>query len=116
MGAAKPTLGYPSRTAAVLALRGQGLSDVEIGERIGIGQSAVSALACSYERDLSRKRDLQPAGTHGRNILIPRTVLVELLPHAGRRGISINDLVRRIVEAVATDHLVDAVLDDGRNG
>jgi DNA-binding NarL/FixJ family response regulator len=36
MGAPKPCLGYPSRSAAIAALREQGLSDQEIADRIGI--------------------------------------------------------------------------------
>lgn len=44
MGGAIPCLGYPSRTAAVLALRGQGLSTREIAVRIGIEVKTVAAL------------------------------------------------------------------------
>ena len=38
MSSAKPCLGYPSRTDAVLALRDLGQSDREIARRIGIGR------------------------------------------------------------------------------
>ncbi len=36
-----------------------------------------------------------------------------LRPHAARRGIPPRDLARRILETVAGNDLVDAVLDDG---
>ncbi len=50
MGAPKPCLGYPSRTAAVHALQQQGLSNSEIAARIGIRVSTVSALGGNPER------------------------------------------------------------------
>ncbi|MDX9862181.1 MAG: hypothetical protein RBS99_14825, partial [Rhodospirillales bacterium] len=66
MGAPKPCLGYPSRTAAVLALRGQGLDDVEIAQRIGIRRETVGALACSAEG-----RQRRPAEANGRTVVFP---------------------------------------------
>lgn len=111
MGAAKPTLGYPSRTAAVLALRSQGLDDVEIACRIGIRREAVSALAWSAE---GRRR--RPAEANGRTVVFPVTVLARLIPYAAARSISTNELARRIVEAAVDDSIVDAVLDDRGNG
>jgi hypothetical protein len=35
-----------------------------------------------------------------------------LRPHAKRRDISVNELIRRIVETALDEDLVDAVLDD----
>jgi transcriptional regulator len=112
MGAAKATLGYPSRTAAVLALRGQGLDDVEIAGRIGIRRETVAALAISHERGRARR----PAEAHGHTVLIPDDILNGLRPHAEVRGISVNELARRIIDTVVDERLVDAVLDDRGNG
>lgn len=112
MGGPKPTLGYASRTDAVLALRAKGLSNVLIAERIGISPSTVGALICSHER----YRQPRPAEANGRTVVVPVDVLDALMVHAARRGISVNELVRRIVETAADDDLVDAILDDGRDG
>ena len=40
MGAAKPCLGYPSRTAAVIGLRAKGLTTAQIADAIGIEDNA----------------------------------------------------------------------------
>jgi len=43
---------------------------------------------------------------------IPSPIATVLQPHAKRRGIPVATLVQRIIEAVANDDIVDAVLDD----
>lgn len=48
-----------------------------------------------------------------RTVVMPLDVLRQLEPHAARRGIHRNQLVREIVEAALDAGLVDAVLDDG---
>jgi transcriptional regulator len=106
MSAPKPTLGYPSRTAAVLDLRRQGLRDTEIAARIDIPVQTVAALGASA------KRRARPAETHGRTVVIPTDILDRLAPHATTRGISTNELVRRLVETALDEGLIDAVLDD----
>ena len=113
MGGPKPTLGYPSRTAAVLALRAQGLPDVEIADRIGIPVKTVVALECSADRytGISGRRP-RPAEINGRTVLFPVDVLEALRPHAEARGIAPNELARRLIEAAIDDNLIDAVLDD----
>lgn len=100
-----PTLGYPSRTAAVLALRATGLSTKLIAERVGIAYSSVVALECSAARGKQRS-------TQNTTTVFPNEVRVLAAPHAARRNISINELFRRIVEHVIEDGMVDAVLDD----
>lgn len=108
MGAPKPTLGHPSRTEAVRWLRGKGLNTRQIAERIGIEQNAVAALECSARR--RRKPRLSEA--NGRTVLFPADVLAALGPHATARGISANELARRIVQVAVDDELIDAILDD----
>lgn len=51
-------------------------------------------------------------GPDRRTVVIPTEVLDQLHYAAFVREISVNELVRRIVEAVADDDIVDAVLDD----
>lgn len=109
MGAAKPCLGYPSRTLAVHGLRGQGLSTRQIADVIGIADKTVIALEIGSARP---RRELRPAEQMGRTVVIPVDVLDALGPHAARRNISINHLVRLLVSTVVDEKMIDAVLDD----
>lgn len=54
MGAPKPTLGFTSRTEAVLALRADGCTTRQIAERIGISEQTVTALEHSSGRAKQR--------------------------------------------------------------
>lgn len=110
MSAPKPCLGYRSRTAAVVALRGQGLHDAEIADRIGIPAQTVGALAASA------KRAKRPAERDGRTVVFPVDILDRLRPHADRRGISCNELARRLVDIAAEEGMIDAILDDAGEG
>ena len=101
----KPTLGYASRTDAVIGLRSQHLSTAAIAAQIGIDRKTVVALELSASR--SRKR-VQSC----RTVLFPIDVLAKLSAHAAKRGIAVNEIARRIVETVIDDGIVDAVLDD----
>lgn len=108
---AKPTLGYPSRTEAVIALRQQGLSTTDIAGRIGISPGTVTALECSAQRS-AKPRGVRPAEQHGRTIVFPIDVLEALRPYALRRQLTVNALARRLIETIADDGMVDAILDD----
>lgn len=110
MGTAKPTLGYASRTEAVLALRASGLTTRQISDRIGIADATVTALEHSAGR--SHKRAARPAEIDGRTVLFPRAVLDRLGPHAAKRGIHPNSLARLLVETAVDDGLIDSILDD----
>jgi DNA-binding CsgD family transcriptional regulator len=110
MAVSKPTLGHASRTDAVLALRHQGLTTRQIGERIGIADSTVTALEHSAGR--AKQRAARPAERNGRTILFPRDILAALGPHAAKRGIHPNTLARLIVSTVVDECLIDSVLDD----
>ena len=108
----KPSLGYASRTDAVIALRNEGRSTRAISAALGISASAVTGLEHSAARPKRRPR---PAEEMGRTVLFPADVLDSLRPHAAQRGMHVNALARRIVEEVVDDGLVDAVLDDLRD-
>lgn len=106
-----PTLGYASRTDAVLALSRDGLGVDEIARRIGIERDTVYAhLAAGRGRGEPRLARDTPSQT---SISINRCVLAALLPAAAARGLTPSVLARRLLAAIAADHLVDAVLDDG---
>lgn len=111
MGAAKRTLGFASRTEAVLALRADGLSTRQIADRIGIEEKTVTALEHSAGR--AKVRPARPTEINGRTILFPRDVLDRLAPHAAKRCIHPNSLARMIVEIAVAEGLVDSILDDG---
>lgn len=109
MGVAIPTLGYPSRTAAVLALRAKGIHQRDIGVRIGISHSTVAALEASAKRTFRHKR---PAEVNGRTVVFPIDILEALRPHAEKRNTTPNALARMIVDTVVDEGIIDAVLDD----
>jgi hypothetical protein len=111
MGAPKPTLGFASRTEAVLALRADGLTTRTIADRIGIPEQTVTALEHSAGR--AKQRPLRPAEVNGRTILFPRDILDRLAPHAAKRCIHPNSLARMIVEIAVDEGLIDSILDDG---
>jgi len=110
---AKPTLGYATRTDAVLALRAQRVSTAEIARRLEIEPKTVTALAHSAGR---RRRATRPSEEMGRTIVFPVDILDALRPHAAKRGMHVNSLARRIVETVVDEKMVDALLDDEARG
>jgi hypothetical protein len=108
MSSAKPILGYPSYSAAVVALRAAGLPTAAIAARLGIKHASVTA----FEHSAGRRKH-RPAEAKGRTVLFPVDVLAALGPHAARRNIHPNCLARLIVETVVDEGMIDAVLDDG---
>lgn len=108
----KPTLGYPSRTAAIHALRAQGLSTRQIAEAIGIPTQRVSALELNGGGE-RRLREEPPSEQLGRVVTVSIDVLDALSPHAARRGMHVNSLARKIITTVVRENMIDAVLDDG---
>jgi hypothetical protein len=106
---AKETLGYAARTDAVLALRKRGFTTREIALRIGIEPKTVVALECSASRRKDRGTCQRTSPAIG---AIPLATISRLRPHAAKRFISVDRLMREIIDAVADGDLVDAVLDD----
>lgn len=101
-------LGYPSLTDAIHALRRKGLTTREIADQIGRTTYTVVAL----ELNGGKPRAVRPAERMGRTVVLAIDVLDALRPAAERRSISVNELVRRLIETIADDKLVDSVLDD----
>lgn len=108
----KPALGYPSRSAAVMALVAQRVPTKEIAIKLGIETKTVFALLHSAARSQHRRDAIERGAEHARTIVFSNTILDRLNPHAARRGMHRNTLARLIVETVLDEGLVDAVLDD----
>ncbi|RTL99758.1 hypothetical protein EJV44_04565 [Ancylobacter aquaticus] len=104
----KPTLGYASRTKAVLALRALRMSTRQIADAIGIDIKTVSALEASAVRTTKERTRRE----RGRAILLPLDVFEALGPAATRRNIAPASLARLIIETVVDENMIDAVLDD----
>ncbi len=104
-----PTLGYPTRTAACVALEAEGLTSAQIGARVGIPATTVAALLCSARRF----SDARSAPDACKSVHFPIRLLQQLQPAARKRRVSRETLAWMIVERVAEDDLIDAVLDDG---
>jgi len=117
MGGPIPTLGYRSRTEAVLALQAQGLSVHQIASQIGISPNNVRCLLPQRQGDVVhnqlRQRDYWD---RVRQVAIPLNDLAILAPQASKRKIRVNELWRRLIGAIAEDGLVDSVLDDADDG
>lgn len=105
-----PALGYPSRTAAVVALRAEGLSTAQIAERLGIKRTEVNSL----EWRASHPRSARRRGYAGPIISIPPQAVEQLRPHINRRRMSLVELATQIITRVAGGGLVDQVLDGNR--
>ncbi len=101
MGRAKRTLGYPSRTAAILALREQGLTLQQAADKIGISLSSTAGLVASAQRNSQKL-----------TIRIPANVATMIDTAARKRGVRQDYLAVKLLAAVAADDLFDAVLDD----
>lgn len=112
MPSAKSTLGYPSRTAAVHALRAQGLNTGMIARKIGIEPKTVTALEASAARTRDKLRACTDQVRASRSLILPITLEQDLRFHARKRGLSVSRLAIDLLEHIVSDHLVDAVLDD----
>lgn len=103
MGAKKPTLGYPSMTAAILSLRAQGMAINLIADKLGISVKTAQDIEYSGLKTRSGQK---------RKDALPEAVVKALEPHAHRRGMTVWQLSVRILATITADNLVDAVLDD----
>lgn len=100
----KPTLGYPSRKDAILALHDQGKRTADIALMLGKSQSYVAGVLSEAART---RRNLPD------HVVIGLNTLNALRPAAVRRGMTPKELCQRLIEVIAADgDLVRAVLDD----
>jgi hypothetical protein len=104
-----PTCGYPSRQSAIEGLHAAGMSVEEIAQKTGVSRGTVRVVLCHANRGRTRP------GVTERTVRVPVDILDRLRIRANARGISVNELVRRLLDSIADDDLADCILDDGEN-
>lgn len=101
----KPTLGHPSRTAAIQALRRERKTEGEIARLIGIKPNTVSSLLARAKKRGSAGRGSTP------RLRLRGELLLDLAEAAEARGVSPAQLAEQILRAVIADDLYAAVLE-----
>ncbi|MGN7715217.1 hypothetical protein [Agrobacterium tumefaciens] len=116
-GASKPCLGYPSRSAAIRGLRSDGLTNQQIAEKTGIPVNNITALVPLTPKPeslpIAREAGYRVGEQNVARIGLNFEVRQMLRPFAAKRGMAVETLITDLVEKIAEDRLVDAVMDDG---
>ncbi len=105
---AKPTLGYPSITAAAFALQAQGCDREKIAEQIGVSRSQVASLLAN-----GQGKQRLPSAEYAGYLRVPFAERDALEPAAVVRNMAISKVAGLILSVVVRDNLIDAILDDG---
>jgi len=118
-GLPKPCLNYPSRSDAIRALRAEGFSNRQIAEKTGIPLNNVCALVPMKPKPASvpipRETGYRVGEQNVARIGLNFEIRQMLRPFAAKRNMSVETLITDLVEKIAEDGLVDAVMDDGVN-
>lgn len=116
-GSSKPCLGYPSRSAAIRGLRSDGLTNQQIAEMTGIPVNNITALVPLTPKPeslpIAREAGYRVGEQNVARIGLNFEVRQMLRPFAAKRGMAVETLITDLVEKIAEDRLVDAVMDDG---
>lgn len=116
MGAPKPFGIYPSQTAAIRDCSQRGMSPAEICSTLGLDQRVVAdTLRTEAKRTARPDRPPEeiPPGWRQRGgafVYVPAATLSRLSIAATMRGMAVDQLAARLVETIARDGLVTAVL------
>lgn len=102
---AKPTLGYPSLTAACEALQAEGLSVDEIAARVERKRIDVWALLGA-----ARHRSTE------RGVTLSWKQLRALDAEASTRGVTANELAAQLIATIVADDLFEALLGEPEGG
>ncbi len=86
-----------TQTDDILRMDAEGVSTAEIAARLGRSPAHVR-----QQRSRARRFWVE----------LPRDLRPQLAPHAAARGVSVQTLIRELIQAVADDAMVDAILDD----
>ena len=99
-----------SDPALIPALVQEGLSDLEIANRMGwtVGTLRVR---CSQLKISLRRKDI-----NGRQFVLPQTIFDELQQRAAMMGVSTSALAAELLHAIVRDRLYNAVLDRDDTG
>ena len=100
----KPTNGYPSRTAAIFALKAEGRTERQIANELGLARGAVSSMIWK-----ARRRERSEANKFP--VTIDGNLRSDLEREAKRRGVYVETLVNQLLRAIVSDKLVSAVID-----
>lgn len=106
MANTRPVLGYPSTTAAILAMRVEQRSTQEIAEAVGLQPSLV--LQREYQARNAVKR------TSHRQITLTRTLTLQLEAEAQRLAMSPARLAHLLLSILVEEGLAPAILDGAR--
>ncbi len=115
-GASKPCMGYPSRSAAIRGLRSSGLTNRQISDQTGIPINKITALVPLKPKPgvpTAREAGYRVGEQNVARIGLNFEVRQMLRPFAAKRGMAVETLITDLVEKIAEDRLVDAVMDDG---
>lgn len=106
-----PCLGYPSQRGAIIALAARGLDAAGIITETGLSPNVVHARLVDAKRKAGRTG---PRRRHSTPLekLMTDAARDALRPHAARRDLSLPQLCSQLLEAIARDGMVDAILDD----
>lgn len=94
-----PVLGYPSKTAAIHAMLGEGLDEQTVADRLGMSKANVQRLKNAREGNIT-----------DRKVLLPRDVFSALRLQAEMRGTTALKLANQLLNQVVRDDLFDALL------
>lgn len=100
MTRARPCLGYPSRSAAILALKAKGQTEREIAQRLGIKPNTVSSLAARHRARATT------------TLVLSVNLFEDLRKLAWARSTTPQALAARLLTIVVAERLTAAVLDD----
>lgn len=112
MPRAVPTLGYPTRREAFIALSREGLSSREIARRVNAADPDAGVNAQVVSKYLSEIR-ARRSGTLPLTLNLRGDDYAALQAAAVERSTRADALARRIVLAALQEKLIDAILDDG---
>lgn len=93
----------------IVKLSRQGLSIDAIVARTGCKRGTVLV----YRSMAGVSKTYKPQGIVPQTIHLPLDTAFGLEPYAKARGLTIGNLVRKLMAACVEDNMVDAVLDDG---
>lgn len=108
----------PAERTLELAMKGLGPAEISrrTGRSVGAVKAAIARARKAGDLDAGHmktgRKPMDGEPTEPIQIRAKAWVADYLQPHAEARGITVNRLASRILEAIAADEIVDAVLDD----